>query len=191
MLTLHEARVVLPPSWLIYPSGLELPETLNDIRERYQVWIVSLESTQAFDIYSESISRLQDAVTAFNQLVHDLRLRKELLAEVLIVQHCSRADKDTRISIKLDSRPEVMTPLLGPHDIPAISAALLETLRPHLINSTECLLSLSSDLRMRVNFGILKAVRRKKEIPEVVTYDEFVEAAKTFSIRGGIGLHDR
>jgi hypothetical protein len=190
-LTLRKARVVLPPNWLVYPSGLELPETLKDIRERYQVWIVSLESTQAFDIYSDSIARLQDAVTAFNQLVHDLRLRKELLAEVLTVQHCSRANKDTRISLKLMSRPEVISQLVGRHDIPAISAALLESLRPHLINSTECLMSLSSNLRMRVNFGILKAVLRKKEIPEVLTYDEFVEAAKTYSVRGGIGLHDR
>ncbi|KAL7807658.1 hypothetical protein V8C26DRAFT_414436 [Trichoderma gracile] len=190
-LDLIRARVVLPPNWLIYPSGLELPETLNDIRERYQVWIVSLESTQAFDIYSDSISRLHDAVTAFNQLIHDLRLRKELLAEVLTVQHCSRANKDTRISLKLMSRPEVTTPLVGRHDIPAISAALLESLRPHLINATECLMSLSSNIRMRVNFGILKAVLRKKEIPEILTYDEFVEAAKTYSVRGGIGLHDR
>lgn len=182
---------MLPPNWLIYPSGLELPETLNDIRERYQVWIVSLESTQAFDIYSKSISGLQDAVTAFNQLVHDLRLRKELLAEVLTVQHCPRANKDTMISLKLMSRPEVITPLTGSHDIPATSAALLESLRPHLINATECLMSLNSDLRMRVNFGILKAVLRKKEIPEVLTYDELVEAAKTYSVRGGIGLHDR
>lgn len=191
LLTPSKARVVLPPNWLIYPSGLELPETLNDIRERYQVWIVSSESTQAFDIYSDSISRLQGAVIAFNQLVHDLRLRKELLAEVLTVQHCPRANKDTWISLKLMARPEVITPLVGRHDIPATSAALLESLRPHLINSTECLMSISSNLRMRVNFGILKAVRKKKEIPEVLTYDEFAEVAKTFSIRGGIGLHDR
>ncbi|KAL6858610.1 hypothetical protein J3F83DRAFT_769088 [Trichoderma novae-zelandiae] len=188
---LIRARVVLPPDWIIYPSGIEMPETLNDIRERYQVWIVALECIKAFDIYSDSISRLQDAVTEFNQIVHDLRLRKELLAEVLTVQHCPRADKDTRISLKLMSRPEVITPLVGPYDIPGTSAALLESLRPHLINATECLMGASSDLRMRVHFGILKAVLRKREIPEVLTYDEFVEAAKTYSIRGGIGLHDR
>ncbi|UKZ52218.1 hypothetical protein TrVGV298_005993 [Trichoderma virens] len=188
---LIRARYVLASHWEVYPSEIDDPDVLNEICKQHQVWITRIEETKAWDVYSESSAGLQEAIHAINQTVHDLRLQKELLAPVLVVQKSSRVTEDTRISVKPNSRPEVMTPLSGSSDVLRTAASLLQTLRPHLINSTECAMSVDSELRMRVNFGRLKVFVRHKGIGNVLTYDECMDAAKSFSIRGGIGLHDR
>ncbi|KAM6487826.1 hypothetical protein HDV62DRAFT_1885 [Trichoderma sp. SZMC 28011] len=188
---LIRARYVLASSWEVYPLALEDPAILDDIRKQHRVWITRVRETQAWDIYSESASALQEAVHAFNQIVHDLRLQKELLATVLVVQESSRVTDEARISVAPNSRPEVTTPLSGSSDIKRTAGRLLRTLRPHLLNSTECAMSVDSELRMRVSFGEVKVFVKHKGTNNVLTYDEFTEAAKSFSIRGGIGLFDR
>ncbi|KAL7942321.1 hypothetical protein V8C42DRAFT_332002 [Trichoderma barbatum] len=188
---LIRARIVLASFWEVYPSAIDDTDILDDIRKEFQVWITRVEETKAWDVYSESASGLQEAIHAFNQTIHDLRLRKELLATVLVVQKSTRVTEDARISMTPNSRPEVKTRPSGSSDIPRTAAKLLQTLRPHLLNSTECAMSVASELRMRVNFGRLKVFVRHKGVGNVVTYDEFMNAAKSFSIRGGIGLFDR
>ncbi|KAK4071239.1 uncharacterized protein Triagg1_6270 [Trichoderma aggressivum f. europaeum] len=185
------ARYVLASSWEVYPSAIEDPDILDGIRKQHRVWITRVRDTQAWDIYSESASGLQEAVHAFNQTVHDLRLQKELLATVLVVQQSSRCTEDARISVAPNSRPKVITPLSGSSDIKRTAAKLLQRLRPHLLNSTECAMSVDSELRMRVSFGELKVFVKHKGMNSVLSYDGFMEAAKSFSIRGGIGLVDR
>ncbi|KAL7909849.1 hypothetical protein GGI35DRAFT_480083 [Trichoderma velutinum] len=188
---LIRARYVLASFWEVYPSAIEDTDILDDICKQHRVWITRVRDTKAWDIYSESASGLQEAVHALNQTVHDLRLQKELLATVLVIQKSSRATEDTRISVAPNSRPEVITPLSGSSDISRTAAKLLQALRPHLLNSTECAMSVDSELRMRVNFGRLKVFVKYKGMNNVITYDEFMDAAKSFSIRGGIGLFDR
>ncbi|KAL7956325.1 hypothetical protein V8C34DRAFT_326327 [Trichoderma compactum] len=188
---LIRARYVLASSWEVYPSAIEDPAILDDIRKQHHVWIARVRDAQAWDIYSESASGLQEAVHAFNQTVHDLRLQKELLATVLVVQQSSRVTEDARISVAPNSRPKVITPLSVSSDVKRTAAKLLQSLRPHLLNSTECAMSVDSELRMRVSFGQLKVFVKHKGMNNVLTYDEFMEAAKSFSIRGGIGLVDR
>ncbi|KAL7930899.1 hypothetical protein V8C35DRAFT_311678 [Trichoderma chlorosporum] len=188
---LIRARYVLASSWEVYPYAIDERDILDGICKQQQVWMTRVEETTAWDVYSETASGLQEAIHALNQTVHDLRLQQELLATVLVVQKSSRVTDDARISVTPNSRPEVTTLPPGTSDIPRTAAKLLQTLRPHLLNSTECAMSVDSELRMRVNFGRLKVFVRHKGIGNLLTYDEFTDAAKSFSIRGGIGLFDR
>ncbi|KAM0259541.1 hypothetical protein ACHAQJ_003267 [Trichoderma viride] len=186
---LIEARFVTSHHWDIFPGKLEVRETLDGIRKLHHVWIVAdlPDSPSVFKVFSESVAQLQQAIDALNQRFHDLRLSKELLTWVNILQKSSRVTGDTRIRFEPYQRPLLVTPMTEPDDVSKTAAALLQELRPLLQASTKCLTSATtSDIKMRVSFGGLRIVRTKKDQATEINYDEFTDLMKWYSRQGGL-----
>ncbi|KAL7794574.1 hypothetical protein V8C37DRAFT_409106 [Trichoderma ceciliae] len=141
-----------------------------------------------FKVSSESISQLQKAIDAINQRFHDLRLSQKLLTWVYIIQKSSRVAEDARVRLEIGSRPSLVGPPTGLDDVSRTTAALFQEIGPLLQASTECLTSVSSDIRMRVTFGRLYVQQRKRSLGYEITYDEFADLAKLYSRRRGLRL---
>ncbi|RFU76770.1 hypothetical protein TARUN_5471 [Trichoderma arundinaceum] len=186
---LIEAQIVTSGNFYLFPPVLGAVSQLNDIRKLHQVWITTVEGKPyIFRVFSESVSQLQAAVDAINQRIHDLRLSRELLTPVIIVHKSLRVAKDAMIRFERKSRASLISPPTERTDVSRTTAALLQELHPLLLSSTECLMSVTMDLRMRVNLGILEIQQRKKGQANEITYGEFAELAKMYSVRGGLML---
>lgn len=180
--------MVLPYASGTIPSKIAAPESLNDIRKLHRVWITIDHEPNILDICSESISQLQQAIEAINQRIHDLRVSDKLVTSEIIVHKNPRVSEDARIQYKMTSRPSLVSRSTAPVDVAATTEALNQQLHPLLLRSTECLTSVTFELRMRVFFGKLQIQSTKKTLAEEITYQEFADVAEEYSVRGGLPL---
>ncbi|KAL6887862.1 hypothetical protein GGI43DRAFT_426006 [Trichoderma evansii] len=186
---LIEAIFVTSPDWGINATELMADDRgMDGIRKRHQVWIVGDWPTNpsVLKIFSESVTNLQAAINTLNQRFHDARISRDLLTWVVIPQKSSRITDDTRIRVYPKGRPRVSKQFTDPDDVSKTAAALLQELRPHIQAATKCLASTTSEVRMRVSFGLLCVERIKKDQANLVNWVEYAALVKQYSREGGL-----
>lgn len=192
-LTLYKALFVTSPSWSINEEFMEDDQKMDDIRKRHRVWIVGGWPTSpgVLKVFSESVSNLQAAINTLNQGFHDVRISRNLLTWVIIPQKSSQATDDTRIRLYRNDRPRVSRQLTELDDVTKTAAALLQELRPHIQAATKCLKSATSEIKMRVSFGLLCVKRINKDQANLVNWDEYSALVKQYSRHCGLPFTTR
>ncbi|OAQ91510.1 hypothetical protein VFPFJ_03250 [Purpureocillium lilacinum] len=183
------ASLVIPGNDML-PQGLEDPDALNDIRLRYKVWITRSQPN-IFDIRGRDMRQLQEAVKELNWALHDMRLSSEALTIRFLAQKPSRDQDSAIVNVELNCRPIVKALSNTPRSVLTTALDLVDRLRTSLLPSADILRLLTTDLRMRVNFGHLQVRTRKKGLGRDMSYANFAEMIPQYSNRGGASLHTR
>jgi hypothetical protein len=163
---------------------------LDDIRTEHEVWIRYDEPT-AFDISSRSMTNLQEAMKALNQLIHDLRLLEGHTSSRFLVQPPSRVSSDAKICLELEARPtlEDRGNVSTDPDNGCVVDSFVRQMGPTISAAAETLTGLGKNLQMRINFGRLNVRGKKKGIGSVFTYAEFRDVMKAYSVQGPRGAY--
>ncbi|PHH80264.1 hypothetical protein CDD80_2287 [Ophiocordyceps camponoti-rufipedis] len=185
-----EARLVIPGMYMI-PLGVDDSEPLKDLRRKYKTWIWR-SKPNVFELRTNEIKQLQNAMKELNWLIHDLRLSSENMSTRFVVQKPMNAGTDALVTVKLNSRPtSVMTSSsLVPIAVPLAHDNFLQ-LRGILAPSAYILKALGAGLLMRVNFGRFEIRQRKRGVGDEMTYEDFANMVALYSKRGGAGIHTR
>ncbi|UNI15239.1 hypothetical protein JDV02_001791 [Purpureocillium takamizusanense] len=187
--SLIHASLVIPGGNML-PQGLDDPEALNDIRAKHKVWI-HRPKPNIFEICGRDIRQLQNAVKALNWKLHDMRLSSEALTTQFLAQKPSKEEHGVIVNVELDARPVVKALSDAPRSVLKTALDLSEQLRGSLLPSTDILRLMTTNLRMRVNFGRVQVRTRKKGLGNNMPYASFAEMVPQFSSRGGAGLQTR
>lgn len=172
------------------PRGLDDPTGLDDIRKKHQVWITRMQPNM-LEVRSEHIQQLQEAIKAINWCIHDMRLSSENLTTRFLVQTPANAPKGALVKVELNSRPVVSTAQGTGGDVVPVAMELCQQLKDSLVPSTDILRALSTNLKMRVNFGRLEVRQRKKGLGQNMSYADFSKMVPQYSMRGGASLISR
>ncbi|KAJ6445563.1 Alternative oxidase [Purpureocillium lavendulum] len=184
--SLIHVSLVIPGNRML-PQALEDPDALNDICVKHKLWITRPQSS-VFDLRGRDIRQLQEAVKALNWAIHDMRLSNEASTTRFLAQRLSRHGHDTVVNVELNSRPVVKAISKERPSSLATASDLSQQLSPSLVSSANILRLLTTNLRMRVNFGHLHVRTRKKGLGSNMPYPDFAAMVPQYSNRGGAGL---
>ncbi|RGP76576.1 hypothetical protein FSPOR_7 [Fusarium sporotrichioides] len=185
---LIQATLVLPSKGL--PSGLEDLRVFNDIRRQYRVYIIR-DVPNILDIRCESMARLQKALEAVNWAIRDMRLSQDTPNVCFLAQKPDDVLINDMIRVGLGTRPSFLSrsPKLT-SDGTAMDRHLSQ-LTSDIASSSDGLMALNKTMGLRVNFGLLVPIKRKKGTQEEVTYAEFAKLIQGYSRRGGTMFYTR
>ncbi|PFH63346.1 hypothetical protein XA68_13803 [Ophiocordyceps unilateralis] len=185
--SLLEATLVIPGKHML-PRGIEESPGLVKIRKENKAYITRSQPN-IFEIRTDNIKQLQNAMKELNWLIHDLRLSTENLRTRFVVQKPMNADNDSLVTVKLNSRP---TTAMHSSLVPIVSSLAHDNflqLRGILASSAYILKALGTGLKMRVNFGRFEIRQRKRGVGDEMTYPDFTNMVALYSKRGGAGIH--
>ena len=175
------------------PSDLNKPGALDHIRKSCQVWIVHVKPN-VLDIHARDVSDLRRAVTEINWAIHNFRLSNEHPDMRFIIQSPTEVDEDlARIIVTLNGRPHVDPELASEEacNHPTVGDMIPKlwfNMNPEVVErSLETLQGLDKDLRIRVNFGHLKVLEKKKSSGSSFTYETLPIFLKAYPARGARG----
>jgi hypothetical protein len=182
---------VVPGNELL-PSALEDRAAIDELCQTHQVWINN-KKPNVFVISCEEQypKRLQEAVIAFNWAIHDMRLSNEHPATRFVAQQSLVSGTESTIRVVIGQRPRVTfdrDTIAESEGNEHIINSLWEELGPHLEARAETIMGLGKDVQMRVNFGRLNIRRKKKDLGDEFTFEEFQKLIRTYGTRGGAGL---
>ncbi|KAG8675455.1 hypothetical protein FPOAC1_001434 [Fusarium poae] len=179
---------VLPSKAL--PRGLEDSRVFNDIRRQYRVYITR-DVPNILDIRCESMVRLQKALEAINWAIRDMRLSQGTPDVCFLSQKPNDAHINDMIRVGLGIRfsfhsrspKRVSDATAMDHHLPQLAS--------DVASLSEGLMALNKTMGLRVNFGLLVPMRRKKGTQEESTYADFVKLMQGYSRRGGAMFYSR
>ncbi|QUC20340.1 uncharacterized protein UV8b_04581 [Ustilaginoidea virens] len=188
---LVETTHVLPGNPMILPE-LENSPLIKKVKKKHRVWIVH-EKPNVLRISSRTAKNLREGVRAINDVIHDMRLdRQRISCRFLVQKPMGGGDTDGLISVKLDSRPQLMS--VGGSvkaDVSETASDIMGQLQDVFLPTTDVLRALKQDLHMRVVFGHVIVHRRKKTQGDSMTYGEFADMAGKYGSRGGADLETK
>ncbi|CAF3574491.1 hypothetical protein FGSG_01335 [Fusarium graminearum PH-1] len=172
------------------PSGLEDSRVFNDIRRQYQVYITR-DIPNILDIRCESMARLQKALEAINWAIRDMRLSQDTPNVCFLTQKPNDVLIHDMIRVGLGTRSSFLS--RSPEIISGATAMdhHLPQLTSNIVSSSEGLMALNKTMGLRVNFGLLIPIKRKKGAQEEATYADFTKLVQGYSRRGGAIFYTR
>lgn len=176
-------RLVIPGDYLV-PKRLSDLSLLDDVRRDQQVWIIREEGSETFlDISAIGTTSLHSALNAINLKIHEMRLAEESLTTQYFVQPLLERNKDVGIAFEVGKRPSIEDaknfPTYPAHAIRGLGVQFADVL-PSAFKSLVAL----ECLEMRINFGHLNILTKRKTAGDILPLEEFESALDLYSTRG-------
>ncbi|PHH91747.1 hypothetical protein CDD83_10451 [Cordyceps sp. RAO-2017] len=181
--------MVIPGKHML-PPGMENPHALDEIRQKNEAWITATASN-IFEIRTRDIRQLQEAVKDIHWALHDMRLSGEKLAIRFLAQKPFHAQNDAGIRVELNSRPHFATTQGSLGEIAPVVLDTFEKLQANIAPSAAVLGTMTTELKMRLNFGRFEVRQRKRCTNDEMSFLDFARMVPQYSVRGGASMHTR
>lgn len=178
---MRQASLVVPARHML-PRALDDDTILDEIRIKHKVWITRTKPA-IFDLCSDNMRALQDAVKAINWMLHDIRLSGGDTHARFLAQMPASDTPATIVQVRLNERPVVRWPADARVNALAAARHHVEQLCSAFVPSMEAVRDLPRELKMRVNFGLVKVRSRAKGLGSDMSYATFAEMLEQDSSR--------